>query len=43
MPFPLFSAWVQLEIHENHFEKAEEIVKTYISKSTNLSDPKETK
>ena len=43
MPFSLFSSWVQLEIHESHFDKAEEIVKTYISKSTKLADPKEEK
>jgi len=40
LPFPLFSAWVQLEIHEGNHGKAEEILKTYISKSTQLADPK---
>jgi hypothetical protein len=40
LPFTLFSAWVQLEIHEGNHVKAEEILKTYISKSTQLADPK---
>ena len=39
LPFKLISTWIQLEIHEGHFSEAEELLKTYICKSTKLSDP----